>query len=52
MSWPELVLIGAVALILFGPKRLPELAKSVGKALKAFKEGLKEATTEDKEDKN
>ena len=42
IGWPELVLILAVALILFGPNRLPELARSVGKSIKAFKEGFKE----------
>lgn len=42
IGWPELVLILVVALILFGPNRLPELAKSFGKSIKAFKEGLRE----------
>lgn len=43
IGWPELVLILVVALILFGPNRLPELARSVGKSVKAFKDGIKEA---------
>ncbi len=34
------VLLGSVALILFGPKQLPELAKSLGKAMGEFKKGL------------
>ncbi len=34
------VLLGAVALVLFGPKQLPELAKSLGKAMGEFKKGL------------
>lgn len=42
ISWPELILIAVVALIFFGPSRLPDVARSVGKSIKAFKEGLKE----------
>ncbi|MBU6427759.1 MAG: twin-arginine translocase TatA/TatE family subunit [Cyanobacteria bacterium REEB65] len=34
------ILVGAVALIIFGPKQLPELAKSLGKAMGEFKKGL------------
>lgn len=42
----ELVVILVAVLILFGPKRLPELGKALGSSLKAFKEGLK-AVSED-----
>lgn len=34
----EWVLIFVVALILFGPKKLPELGKAVGKSLREFKQ--------------
>jgi len=37
MGWPEMVLILAVALIFIGPKKLPDLAKSLGRALGEFK---------------
>ena len=33
---PEIAVIGALALIVFGPKRLPELGRSLGKTLKSF----------------
>ncbi|MDG2329818.1 MAG: TatA/E family twin arginine-targeting protein translocase, partial [Synechococcus sp. cluster2_bin.44] len=33
---PEMAVIGAVALLVFGPKRLPELGKTLGKTLKGF----------------
>jgi sec-independent protein translocase protein TatA len=33
----ELILIFIVALLVFGPKRLPEIGKSVGKAIREFK---------------
>lgn len=37
IGMPELVLILAVALIVIGPKKLPDLAKSLGKAMGEFK---------------
>ncbi len=37
IGMPELLLLLAVALIIFGPKKLPELAKSLGRALGEFK---------------
>ena len=49
IGWPELLLIAVVALILFGPNRLPDVARSIGKSIKAFKEGLKEGLTDEPE---
>ncbi|MDA0771459.1 MAG: TatA/E family twin arginine-targeting protein translocase [Cyanobacteria bacterium] len=43
---PELIVILVLALIIFGPKKLPELGKNLGKGLKSFKSGLSEATEE------
>jgi TatA/E family protein of Tat protein translocase len=34
---PELMIIAAIALIVFGPQKLPELAKALGKAMREFK---------------
>lgn len=45
-GWPEIVLLLVIVLIFFGPKRLPELAESVGKSLRSFKSATKEATDE------
>ena len=42
----ELVVLLVVVLLLFGPKRLPELAASFGKSIKSFKEGLREPSEE------
>jgi TatA/E family protein of Tat protein translocase len=36
-GWGPILIILAIVLLLFGPKRLPELAESVGKAIKSFK---------------
>jgi sec-independent protein translocase protein TatB len=42
IGMPELLLILAVALIVLGPKRLPELARSLGKGLAEFKKSTEE----------
>ena len=39
---PELIIILVVLLFLFGAKKLPELARSMGQASKEFKAGLKD----------
>ncbi|MBP9127505.1 MAG: twin-arginine translocase TatA/TatE family subunit [Elusimicrobia bacterium] len=40
LGWPELLLILVVALVFFGPNKLPEIGKSLGKAISAFKSSL------------
>jgi sec-independent protein translocase protein TatA len=47
-SLPELVLILVIALVVFGPARLPEIGRAVGKSIREFKA----ATTEVKEEVN
>ncbi len=37
---PELIVILAVALVLFGPKNLPKLGSAVGKTVKNFRDGM------------
>jgi sec-independent protein translocase protein TatA len=46
LGLPELIVILFVALIIFGPKKLPELGKNLGKGLKSFKKGIEEAGEE------
>jgi sec-independent protein translocase protein TatA len=46
---PELLIILAVVLLLFGSTRLPKLARSLGQASKEFKKGVDEGPQEDGE---
>ncbi len=57
----HLIIIFAIALLIFGPKKLPELGKGLGEGIRALKEGMKEnppasteqsKTTESKETKS
>jgi sec-independent protein translocase protein TatA len=36
----HLIILALVALVLFGPKRLPEIGRSLGTAMRGFREGL------------
>jgi TatA/E family protein of Tat protein translocase len=42
LGWTEMVVIFFVALVVFGPKRLPELGKTLGKGLREFKKASDE----------
>ena len=37
---PEIVIIGVVAVLVFGPKRIPELGGALGKTLRGFKDEM------------
>lgn len=50
IGWTEVLLILALILLLFGAKRLPELAKALGKSLKEFKKGINEPSDDTKSD--
>ena len=51
LGFPEMVVIMVIALIIFGPKKLPQLGESMGKAIRNFKEGMKEGLTQDPDEK-
>lgn len=49
IGMPELIVIAVVALLVVGPKRLPDLAKSLGKGLQEFKKASEGVTESIKE---
>lgn len=40
LGWPEVVIIAVVGIIVFGPKKIPELGGALGKTLRGFKEEM------------
>ncbi|XP_057798318.1 sec-independent protein translocase protein TATA, chloroplastic [Salvia miltiorrhiza] len=47
---PELVVIVGVSALVFGPKQLPEVGRSIGKTVKSFQQAAKEFETELRKD--
>lgn len=43
---PEMLLIMVIALLVFGPKKLPEIGRSMGKAIRGFQDASKEFESE------
>ncbi len=44
MRWFELLPLVVVALLVFGPKRLPEMGSSIGKTIREFQKSMREVT--------
>ena len=51
LSPMHLLIIFLVALLLFGPKKLPELGKGIGEGFRALKEGMKDKSAADEQGK-
>ena len=47
----SLIIIGVVALLIFGPRKLPELGKAFGSTLREFKNATKGLADDDDDDK-
>jgi sec-independent protein translocase protein TatA len=47
IGWPELLIVLFVLLLLFGAKKLPDMARSIGKSTNEFKRGLREGSASD-----
>lgn len=45
----DIAIIAAIALLVFGPKKIPELGRAIGQAIGNFKHGLEDAESKDKE---
>ena len=52
LGFPEVLVILVLALLLFGPSKLPSLGRSMGEAIRGFKKGLNDAHTDDKSEKS
>ncbi|MEH2073926.1 MAG: twin-arginine translocase TatA/TatE family subunit [Nostoc sp.] len=46
LGWPEIAVITIVAILIFGPKKIPELGTALGKTLRGFKEEMKTPSDE------
>lgn len=51
LGFPELIVILVIALLVFGPSRLPEVGSFLGKSLRAFRDSLDHQDDDDKPDK-
>lgn len=49
LGWTEILLIGGIALLLFGPSKLPGLGRSLGESIRGFKKALSEDPKEEPE---
>ncbi|WP_330220899.1 twin-arginine translocase TatA/TatE family subunit [Bdellovibrio bacteriovorus] len=49
LGWTEILLIGGIALLLFGPTKLPGLGRSMGEAIRGFKKGLSDDSSNERE---
>ncbi|HJW75565.1 MAG TPA: Sec-independent protein translocase protein TatB, partial [Thermoleophilia bacterium] len=57
IGWPELLVVLVIALVIFGPKRLPDMGRQLGRGLREFKKATSEIqdhfdiSLEEKDDK-
>ncbi len=47
LGWLEVSVILGVAILIFGPKKLPEVGSSLGKTLQGFREGMSNSSQEE-----
>ncbi|NER50829.1 MAG: twin-arginine translocase TatA/TatE family subunit [Symploca sp. SIO1A3] len=40
LGWPEVIVIGIAAVVIFGPKKIPEMGSALGKTLRGFKDEI------------
>jgi sec-independent protein translocase protein TatA len=52
LGWPEVAIIVIVAILIFGPKKIPELGSTLGKTLRGFKEEVNKAEDEQNQDED
>ena len=52
IGWQEILLILLIALLLFGAKKIPDLARGLGKGIREFRKGMSEIDKPLEPDKN
>ena len=52
LGMPELLVLLVIALVIFGPSKLPSLGKGIGEAIRGLKKGLEEEPTKEDERKD
>jgi len=50
LGWPEVAIIAVVGILIFGPKKIPELGSALGKTLRGFKEEMNNPTPDEPEE--
>jgi len=48
MGMPEIIVVLVIAVVVFGPSKLPSRGKSVGEAIRGFKKGIAEEPPDEK----
>lgn len=51
LSFGEIAVILVVALLIFGPSKLPQIGRAAGQTIQEFKKGMKQVIDEDREQK-
>lgn len=46
LGWPEVILIAIALLFVFGPKKIPEIGRALGKTLRGFKEEVQNPSSD------
>ncbi len=52
LGWPEVVIIVVIAILIFGPKKIPELGGTLGKTLRGFKEEMSKSEDDEINDQD
>lgn len=52
LGWPEVLLILLAAVLIFGPKKIPELGSALGKTLRGFKEEVSTPSDDEQDDRD
>ena len=46
LGWPEVIVIAIAGVLIFGPKKIPEIGNALGKTLRGFKEEMNKSEEE------